>query len=274
MVVDFNSILFVFFTEEQNCVWQNDTATGRKSCHVPILPPLSSAFQMAVTHPNANQGVLVFPNHCAFTTISDPVLFNNGYCQATGTDASGVYVSNAGGIFEHNLTVVLTFDNFVLPSYIIPANVVSVKAISFNASGYSNLQVAPTGASCNGSGNWVSSPDYAQQTTPALTVTGATFSTLSCSIQSVQSVLGTYMNESIPLIGVWVEYTGTPPPASTNILVQQPLLFANNTLSLQSNYPQILNPYTVALPPANLFPAAVIPVLNAANSTSCVPGGG
>ena len=187
-----------------------------------------------------------------------------------------------------------TYSGYVLPSYVNPANVTAVYGALVTAN-VSNDQVnghsldsctSAAGTSFFFGGGQVNGNIFPMQQFNVLMsgTTGANVSTITCF-----SSVGANTNfpfaanfvQNMAALDLVVYYTGTPPPANTNIQVVPPLFYntANLTLGTDPNfiYPgRYLAPFTVATLPNTAGPSAheIVSITDGTSQFDCTVGGG
>jgi hypothetical protein len=272
-----------------NITFQSNSA-GALSAYV-FLP---STLQMQAVPPQTGQYVTVYATSNTQTIIGDAAV--------ASSNVWGVLAGGPLGLGGNGHAVV-TWSGFTLPSYVLPANVTSVWASATSESGTENpptgtclggswrtntsydLGIAATGTGIGtvnlvpGGGSSVTGNLLAATTYQLVGMTGANVSTIqiAASLNTSGTCFGAvYAN--VPQIVLYVYYTGTAPPANNNVMVQPPLQFANNTLSIssQAEFPgTALIPTTVnALPDAGTSTSWIVPVTDGVSSTDCTTGGG
>lgn len=231
-VVDFNTTLPAAPAGFLNVTWQNDPSTGRKSAYVPSP---TNSLQMQVNPPDTNQGVFV-----PFTT-GTPGTSNAPLSPTLACNyISGQVATVAGGIFDHNVAAGCTWTIPNTAQYL-PAGAVITNAygVSYNSVGGGGaVQTIECGIT-SPNVSVASSPSSTQTTALISGVTNANIASVVCQSQVNQSVYTTYGSVDVVLVGLWIEYTGSAPPANTSILVQYPLVYTANlqTLGVAPNWP-------------------------------------
>jgi hypothetical protein len=263
----------------------NDTSCSLgESCTIAS----GSGFQQQIVPPISGQYVILYPT-------------------VTTSGGTGWTTSDEGGLWVDPPTCVGATDGSavwstpVLPSYVLPANVTAIYAISItsnylpgNPGGYScygqpyqpntgsgvSLTVSATGItplSLLPSGNqW--SP---VQTTVLLSgLTGANFSSAIINGTGSASV-GLRMGETFNNYAAYiVYYTGTAPPENTGTTVVAPLnvdpVTQDLSISPLAEFPgsALVPTRIVSLPGASNSTGWIVPVTDGASSTDCTAGGG
>jgi hypothetical protein len=272
-----------------NVTFQSNPA-GALSAYV-FLP---STLQMQAIPPQPGQYVTVY------ATASTPVVI--GDASANPSDVWGIMTGGPLGL-GGNGHASITWSGFALPSYVLPANVTSVWASATSESGAGspgsatclggpyttntdyNLGIAATGTGIGtynlipGGGSSVTGNLLGATTEQLVGMTGANVPSIQ--IEGSLNTSGTCVGPvyaNIPQIVLYVYYTGAAPPVNNNVMVQPPLQFANNTLSIssQAQFPgTALVPTTInALPNAETSTDWIVPITNGVSSTDCTTGGG
>ena len=218
------------------------------------------------------QYALVFAHSCSVTDAT----------RASCTNSSGV-----GLAIDHSIN----WTDYTLPSYINPANITAMYAFAISAANFSNysiygFSITGTGGGslgvCSNGLNSASTTYFRPvpenvyplgQVTCPYTGLPTNFSTIQLRESSSNVGSGEVI---IPLIGLEVHYTGTPPPANNSLLIQPPLSYSavNNTLGISPAWPNLEYATAVAgLPLANGLPFASF-ASDGATSTDCSTGGG
>lgn len=238
---------------------------------------VNGQLQALVQAPDANQGVYLPFGSCATSQAGGSTTPVQLSCSAAN-GGSGIIESAKGTFVYHAGTWYMTWSGVTLPSYISASNVTAVYAVV--TTGESGT-AAPGGyCSWTGSGGNVgmnlSSPNDIQKNT-SLSMPGSAITSATCTVELAQSTYGYYGQVAVSMIGLWVEYTGTAPPANTKTLVGPPLVFSalTNTLSISPYYTSYLFPTTAAsLPDPMIFSDATYWVSDlTALSGTCTGGG-
>ena len=199
------------------------------------VPPVSlgSSLAMGVTPPVSGQYAIVYP------TSSSTSNCGSGLIGANNT--SGFIDYNYGGSGGCPATITYTFG--ALPSYILAANVTAVYGFTVASSQpLVASNIAAVSMICGpGSSTIVTSNAIIpinQYTSGGSIMTGAQVSGSICTATANGSVFGAKsVNFDIKSVGLIVYYTGSAPPANTNILVEAPLYFNPSSLTLGITLP-------------------------------------
>jgi hypothetical protein len=262
-----------------NCKWRTDNVTGRVSCEVPSG---TTAFQMTVTPPIAGQYVIIYPTavSTSFVPSGTVTATTKGAVlglapQCAGSEGAGADWTYTGALSAQ-------------APWVVPGNITAVYSVVIGGfSSYSSSHCAPspapwqvgtsgvTDASTTLIGSAVTYP--LQQYTQLTGLSGATVETgtAHAGVGMSGASSGTSVF-TVPLIARIVYYTGTAPPADTNILVVPPLNYSTASgepvLSLDPNFPQSLNVYTVATAPTAQYSQGLAIVMK--DSNDCINTGG
>ena len=245
------------------------------SCTGNVTVNATSALMPTIIPPIGGQYVFVPPT-------SYSIIANNGTITISNTSAT--LTLPTGTSFELDDTV--QWGGFALPSYVLPANVTAVYAVavssqtnflgpSLGSPGYAMT----TALNCNTSfdlrpavSGWPQ-----QQVTTVTTITGTTISSAVCNAHIGANYSGGG-NIVIPQVGFLVYYTGSAPPATNSIYVNQPLTYSADTSALGISLPNDValdtgaaNAYAVSMPAYNFAPGLSIKMLVGHNSTSTTP---
>jgi hypothetical protein len=245
------------------------------SCTGNVTVNATSALMPTIIPPIGGQYVFVPPT-------SYSIIANNGTITISNTSAT--LTLPTGTSFELDDTV--QWGGFALPSYVLPANVTAVYAVavssqtnflgpSLGSPGYAMT----TALNCNTSfdlrpavSGWPQ-----QQVTTVTTITGTTISSAVCNAHIGANYSGGG-NIVIPQVGFLVYYTGSAPPATNSIYVNQPLTYSADTSALGISLPNDValdtgaaNAYAISLPFYNFAPGLAIKMLVGHNSTSTAP---
>jgi hypothetical protein len=270
------------------------TLTGNPAAGYHLNVPIyGTDLHMYVAPPLPDQHVIVYP-----TTVTTTQLSNVSVSAASppGTATTSYATFNAGSYCVFPGLATATWSGFNLPSYVNPANVTAVYAFTlsgnytapatgncFGIPKSQNILSVTAGASGPGFGSQTlvstgSLYPLQQSTSTSLGVSGANVPTVNIEVGVGNG--GDFKGPAsveVPLVGLIVYYTGTPPPADTAILVAPPLSFADNILGIspQAQFPGInLNSTTVLGLPQSPAPDVLYLVSDGASSTDCSTGGG
>jgi hypothetical protein len=188
---------------------------------------------MAIVPPISGQYVVIYP------TSSSTSNCGSGLIGANNT--SGFIDYSYGGSGACPATITYTFG--ALPSYVLAANVTAVY-------GFTVASSQPLVASNIASASMICGPGSStivtsnviipinQYTSGSSIMTGAQVSGSICTATANGSVFGAKsVNFDIKSVGLIVYYTGSAPPANTNILVVAPLYFNPSSLTLGITLP-------------------------------------
>lgn len=188
---------------------------------------------------------------CALTS-TNMSLVDTSYssCDALG----GQFQIFAGGLFNHNTSVSMTWSNPVLPSWLPAGNVTGVQIVGYS-SGFS-WKAAGGSGTCGGSGscaqNWAPETIDGPTTVTVTGVTGANLSSLTAIDTKGYSVFCNFCsspftivaNTVVPQVGVLVEFSGVTNPnfPSTDLEINDPLQYDHekNSLGVRNTYPSAL----------------------------------
>jgi len=199
------------------------------------VPPVSlgSSLAMGVTPPVSGQYAIVYP------TSSSTSNCGSGLIGANNT--SGFIDYNYGGSGGCPATITYTFG--ALPSYILAANVTAVYGFTVASSQpLVASNIASVSMVCGPVSSIIVSSNAIipinQYTSGGSIMTGAQVSGSICTATANGSVIGAKsVNFDIKSVGLIVYYTGSAPPANTNILVEAPLYFNPSSLTLGITLP-------------------------------------
>jgi hypothetical protein len=187
----------------------------------------TGSFQLQVTPPVDAQYVFVPATACN-PLFNQAPSYGSASCNAlAGTLTQGP----SGGLTEVNASA--TWSGFTLPSYVNPANVTSIYAVS-NVGAALNANVSFGTFSCTGTGfgsyDVLPGPSGSfsmQQTTILTNFSGVGLGTVNCeaTLDRSLSTGGLTDTLSIGTIGMLVYYTGPAPPTSVATEVIPPLVF-------------------------------------------------
>jgi hypothetical protein len=246
-------------------------ATGNITIDCPNCGPNGSTIQMQYTPAGSGQYALVFAQACVVTAGSS----------ATSCTA------NSGNLLGGGNSAI-NWNNYTLPSYILPANVTSIYEFAISQSNMvsaaqEDFGIANPGGGGVGSGTYFGVPH--DLSGPGLNPYGlvevtAPFTGLPTNYSAVSLVANRCCNGggalAIALIGLEVHYTGAAPPATTSLQIQPPLVYnpTTNALGISAGWPNLLYVYPVAQLPAPAPFQAVAFVSDGATTTDCSTGGG
>lgn len=191
-----------------------------------------SQLNTQVVPPVGGQNVVIYPTSFSITGAC------SGSTTASNTSGFIPYVYGGSGACPANIT----WTGYTLPSYVLPANVTAV--YGFTVAGAVPLVPSNQGTAsmtCGSAGNFTATsivnmdPMPYQQYSALTTITGVQVSGAGCVAQVNGSVFGAKtMNFNIGNVGLIVYYTGSAPPANTNLFVVAPLYLnpANLTLGV------------------------------------------
>ena len=219
-----------------------NTGTGKWNVEVPSA---SSLIQMQNTAAPAGQGVFVPFTACTNDNTDPFSLITLQQCDAK----SGILQSSTGGIFGHNATGGFIWSGASLPSGLSPSNVTGVYALSNNWTAATSVGIT---LNC-GAGVAESIPSNQQVLVGPLSgITGSNIGTVTCTLQAIQSTLGSYMDLQQTQLGLWVTYTGSPLTQTAILNIGLPLQYSsfNNTLTVGPYWPNGVTALTVATLPS------------------------
>ena len=236
---------------------------------------VTNGFTQFLTPPIGGQYVFV-------PATTHNIIQNDGTVTLSNTSGTLTLPVGGAGIIEDNVS----WSGYTLPSYVLAANVTAVYAVAVSSQTNFDLpnfgspgsaldafmtcaSQSVTGVNVNGWG--------IQQATALTSLTGTTLSSATCTAQIYANFSGGG-NLQIPLVGYLVYYTGSAPPANTNVIVQAPLTYNPDTQTLGISLPNdtvldtgAANAYVVTMPTYNFQPGLTIKMLVAHQSTSTTP---
>lgn len=207
--------------------------------------------QMALTPPASGQYAFVPASVCTIGTVDN--LTGVGTC-ATDNSGARLFCGNSGPLNPCHLQIAF---GFALPSYISQANITAVYGMSWTSQTGALSNPLTCGGTSIAPGG---STPFPLQSMTAILSPVPTISTLSCT-----SIYGETLFASPPgeidysLVGLFIYYTGTPPPVTNPIQVNPPLYYRTNNLGLSLPYDYgtdatSTNAYNVSIP-AYIAPA-------------------
>jgi hypothetical protein len=279
--VNFNNTTPAAPNATQNCLWQQSTSPADVSCYVPnpqvamFVPQLGTANQI-ILRPTSYTTVVASP------ACQDP----GPYGVETPADAGGL---NFGGDCGRIMSVFGYQGVPGLPSFVPPASVTGIsvgwtqsfqQGYFFSGPSSGNPLSAITVQSFSDGTSTFTVP-----VTVPLTTSIVSTSIAAANIPLVTASINLHRSSSIsskssaalltmPDVFMVVQYTGPPPPGYL-IQVAPPLTLAFGVLGVDPNFPQQLNPTTVAALPAAASANKAMAIAEDCTAVDdCTSGGG